>query len=124
MTKSKFIVVEHNAKKARLHWDLRFETPKKKNYFYLDKALCREVVFINTTVWGGHDRFAEIHGGQLTLQQMTCKRIFEGVGSGFEVSSGSLDLVNCFFNDPGEIIIPGKDMGIVNTKGNIFYREC
>ncbi len=31
MTRSKFIVVEHKAKKARLHWDLRFETPKKKN---------------------------------------------------------------------------------------------
>jgi len=26
----KFIVVEHNAKKARLHWDLRFEMPKNK----------------------------------------------------------------------------------------------
>ncbi len=31
ITRSKFIVVEHKAKKARLHWDLRFETPKKKN---------------------------------------------------------------------------------------------
>lgn len=29
--RSKFIVVEHNAKKARLHWDLRFQMPKKKN---------------------------------------------------------------------------------------------
>jgi len=32
MTKSKFIVVEHNAKKARLHWDLRFIMPKSKNW--------------------------------------------------------------------------------------------
>ena len=31
MTKSKFIVVEHDAKKARLHWDLRFIHPDKKN---------------------------------------------------------------------------------------------
>jgi len=31
MIKSKFIVVEHDAKKARLHWDLRFEMPNKKN---------------------------------------------------------------------------------------------
>jgi len=30
MTKSKFIVVEHNATKARLHWDLRFVMPKSK----------------------------------------------------------------------------------------------
>jgi bifunctional non-homologous end joining protein LigD len=29
-TKSKFIVVEHNAKKARLHWDLRFIMPNSK----------------------------------------------------------------------------------------------
>lgn len=29
-TTGKFIVVEHNAKKARLHWDLRFEMPKNK----------------------------------------------------------------------------------------------
>jgi bifunctional non-homologous end joining protein LigD len=27
MTRSKFIVVEHDAKKARLHWDLRFIMP-------------------------------------------------------------------------------------------------
>lgn len=27
----KFIVVEHDAKKARLHWDLRFEMPNKNN---------------------------------------------------------------------------------------------
>jgi bifunctional non-homologous end joining protein LigD len=31
MTKSRFIVVEHDAKKARLHWDLRFIMPKKKD---------------------------------------------------------------------------------------------
>jgi DNA ligase D-like protein (predicted 3'-phosphoesterase) len=31
MTRSKFIVVEHDAKKARLHWDLRFEMPKNKS---------------------------------------------------------------------------------------------
>jgi DNA ligase D-like protein (predicted 3'-phosphoesterase) len=30
MTKSKFIVVEHDAKKARLHWDLRFIMPKSQ----------------------------------------------------------------------------------------------
>lgn len=30
MTKSKFIVVEHDAKKARLHWDLRFIMPNSK----------------------------------------------------------------------------------------------
>jgi len=30
MTKSKFIVVEHDAKKARLHWDVRFQMPKSK----------------------------------------------------------------------------------------------
>lgn len=30
ITKSKFIVVEHNAKKARLHWDLRFIMPNSK----------------------------------------------------------------------------------------------
>jgi len=30
MTRSKFIVVEHDAKKARLHWDLRFIMPKSK----------------------------------------------------------------------------------------------
>lgn len=29
-SKSKFIVVEHNAKKARLHWDLRFIMPNSK----------------------------------------------------------------------------------------------
>lgn len=32
MTKSKFIIVEHHAKKARLHWDLRFRMPKSKNW--------------------------------------------------------------------------------------------
>lgn len=30
MTKSRFIVVEHHAKKARLHWDLRFVMPNSK----------------------------------------------------------------------------------------------
>ena len=30
ITKSKFIVVEHHATKARLHWDLRFIMPKSK----------------------------------------------------------------------------------------------
>ena len=30
MIRSKFIVVEHDAKKARLHWDLRFKMPKSK----------------------------------------------------------------------------------------------
>jgi len=30
MTRSKFIIVEHDAKKARLHWDVRFRMPKKK----------------------------------------------------------------------------------------------
>jgi len=30
MTRSKFIVVEHDATKARLHWDLRFIMPKSK----------------------------------------------------------------------------------------------
>lgn len=30
MNKSKFIVVEHDAKKARLHWDVRFIMPKSK----------------------------------------------------------------------------------------------
>jgi len=29
-TKSKFIVVEHEAQRARLHWDLRFEDPNKR----------------------------------------------------------------------------------------------
>lgn len=32
ITRSKFIVVEHDAKKARLHWDLRFKMPKSKNW--------------------------------------------------------------------------------------------
>ena len=32
MTRSKFIVVEHDAKKARLHFDLRFKMPKSKNW--------------------------------------------------------------------------------------------
>ncbi len=32
MTKSKFIIVEHDAKKARLHWDVRFRMPKSKNW--------------------------------------------------------------------------------------------
>ena len=32
MTRSKFIVVEHDAKKARLHWDLRFKMPKSSNW--------------------------------------------------------------------------------------------
>jgi len=32
MTRSKFIVVEHHAKKARLHWDLRFRMPNSKNW--------------------------------------------------------------------------------------------
>jgi len=31
-TKSKFIVVKHDAKKARLHYDLRFVMPKSKNW--------------------------------------------------------------------------------------------
>ena len=30
MTRSKFIIVEHDAIKARLHWDLRFRMPKSK----------------------------------------------------------------------------------------------
>lgn len=30
MTRSKFIIVEHDAKKARLHWDVRFIMPKSK----------------------------------------------------------------------------------------------
>jgi len=30
MTRSKFIIVEHDAKKARLHWDLRFKMPNSK----------------------------------------------------------------------------------------------
>ena len=29
-TRSKFIIVEHNATKARLHWDLRFIMPNSK----------------------------------------------------------------------------------------------
>lgn len=32
MTRSRFIVVEHDAKKARLHWDLRFKMPKSSNW--------------------------------------------------------------------------------------------
>lgn len=32
MTKSQFIVVEHKAKKAGTHFDLRFEIPKSKNW--------------------------------------------------------------------------------------------
>ena len=32
MTRGKFIVVEHDAKKARLHFDLRFQMPKSKNW--------------------------------------------------------------------------------------------
>jgi len=32
VTKSRFIVVEHDATKARLHWDLRFVMPKSKNW--------------------------------------------------------------------------------------------
>lgn len=31
-TKSKFVVTEHDAKRARLHWDLRFRMPKSKNW--------------------------------------------------------------------------------------------
>ncbi len=30
MIKSRFVVTEHSAKKARLHWDLRFRMPKSK----------------------------------------------------------------------------------------------
>ena len=32
MTRSKFIIVEHDAKKARLHWDLRFKMPKSSKW--------------------------------------------------------------------------------------------
>jgi hypothetical protein len=32
MTRSQFIVVEHDAKKARLHWDLRFKMPKSSKW--------------------------------------------------------------------------------------------
>lgn len=32
MTRSKFIIVEHDAKKARLHWDVRFKMPKSRNW--------------------------------------------------------------------------------------------
>lgn len=32
MTRSKFIVVEHHANRARLHFDLRFQMPKSKNW--------------------------------------------------------------------------------------------
>ncbi len=32
MTRSKFIVVEHDAKRARLHFDLRFQMPKSSNW--------------------------------------------------------------------------------------------
>jgi len=32
MTRSKFIVVEHDANKARLHFDLRFQMPKSSNW--------------------------------------------------------------------------------------------
>lgn len=32
MIKSKFIIVEHHATKARLHWDLRFRIPNSKNW--------------------------------------------------------------------------------------------
>ena len=32
MTRGKFIIVEHDAKKARLHFDLRFQMPKSKNW--------------------------------------------------------------------------------------------
>lgn len=32
MTRSKFIIVEHDAKKARLHWDVRFRMPKSRNW--------------------------------------------------------------------------------------------
>lgn len=32
MTRSKFIVVKHDAKKARLHYDLRFVMPNSKNW--------------------------------------------------------------------------------------------
>jgi bifunctional non-homologous end joining protein LigD len=31
-TTSKFIVVEHNAVRARLHWDLRFRMPNSENW--------------------------------------------------------------------------------------------
>ena len=32
ITKSKFIIVKHEAKKARLHYDLRFKIPKSNNW--------------------------------------------------------------------------------------------
>ncbi len=32
MTRSKFIIIEHDATKARLHWDVRFKMPKSKNW--------------------------------------------------------------------------------------------
>ncbi len=32
MTRSRFIIVKHDAKKARLHYDLRFKMPKSKNW--------------------------------------------------------------------------------------------
>lgn len=31
-TSSRFIIVEHQAKKARLHWDLRFKMPNSSNW--------------------------------------------------------------------------------------------
>jgi bifunctional non-homologous end joining protein LigD len=45
MTKSRFIVVEHDAKKARLHWDLRFVMPSSKNWmsFAVRKGVPLEV---------------------------------------------------------------------------------
>jgi DNA ligase D-like protein (predicted 3'-phosphoesterase) len=41
MTRSRFIVIEHDANKARLHWDLRFKMPKSSNWasFALRKGI-------------------------------------------------------------------------------------
>jgi bifunctional non-homologous end joining protein LigD len=44
MTSSRFIVIEHLAKRARLHWDLRFRIPKSRMWasFAVPKGISLE----------------------------------------------------------------------------------
>lgn len=44
-TNSKFIVVQHTADRAGLHWDLRFQKPNSKNY---DSFACRKEIPTDT----------------------------------------------------------------------------
>lgn len=56
VTKSKFIIVEHHAKRAGLHWDLRFRLPNSKNWdsFAVKKGVPTEpgkkVLAVRTTI--------------------------------------------------------------------------